>query len=498
MKYTFLFIFLASILFAHAIDEHFPAEKSLVAFTAHRKSREELAISSPDGMTIVAEDKTKVKLTPPLLVEVKGRRIKINGNRLKYGTWHLIPHNGKLIINEQMHDGSAILHIKKRALTIFPHKNIVTTPSSPHKATACLANPATPTIRALIHELLPAATESVTIKSLSGFIFYNAQAPHHKKECNEDTLQVMYKENKTWINNQVYDESHLRIIPKDGYAGVNSNQFHGSLSLVHHNNRLLVINHVDLEEYVYAVLKAESWPGWPLEVNKAFAIASRSYAMATMKQANKIKQPYHIKNTSEHQNYKGMHTNTMLRTAVEETRGMCVIYQNEPILAMFDCCCGGIIPAQVDHFDFTKVPYLARTYPCKHCKRSARYAWKKEWPLTDLDKQLTTFLKKPVKTKDFKIAKKDKAGLVHELALHQGKDLHTISAKQFYQAFKKDIKSFCYTVQRKKDTLVFSGRGMGHHLGICQWGAREMVRDGWPYHRILSFYYPGTSLMKLS
>ena len=42
------------------------------------------------------------------------------------------------------------------------------------------------------------------------------------------------------------------------------------------NNNLLLINIVELENYIFSVLKTESWPGWPLEVNKAFAIASRS------------------------------------------------------------------------------------------------------------------------------------------------------------------------------------------------------------------------------
>jgi stage II sporulation protein D len=107
-------------------------------------------------------------------------------------------------------------------------------------------------------------------------------------------------------------------------------------------------------------------------------------------------------------------------------------------------------------------------------------------------------LHKKLRIKDVKIAKKDKAGLVRELHLKGSKDYQTISGKELYAALKKDIKSFCYTVQRKKDVLEFNGRGYGHHLGICQWGAREMVRDGWPYKRILDFYYPGTTIMQLT
>ena len=45
--------------------------------------------------------------------------------------------------------------------------------------------------------------------------------------------------------------------------------------------------------------------------------------------------------------------------------------------------------------------------------------------------------------------------------------------------------------------MTIEGKGHGHHMGLCQWGAREMVRLGWEYEDILEFYYPDTQLMKL-
>jgi stage II sporulation protein D len=44
---------------------------------------------------------------------------------------------------------------------------------------------------------------------------------------------------------------------------------------------------------------------------------------------------------------------------------------------------------------------------------------------------------------------------------------------------------------------VFSGRGNGHGVGMCQWGAKEMAEKGHDFKSILSHYYPGTSLMRL-
>ena len=82
----------------------------------------------------------------------------------------------------------------------------------------------------------------------------------------------------------------------------------------------------------------------PLEVNKAFAIASRSYALVKYLEGAKSKKPYHIKNTNVHQTYNGFHTNPVLIQAVKETSGVILTYDKKPILAMFDCCCGDVIP----------------------------------------------------------------------------------------------------------------------------------------------------------
>ena len=52
-------------------------------------------------------------------------------------------------------------------------------------------------------------------------------------------------------------------------------------------------------------------------------------------------------------------------------------------------------------------------------------------------------------------------------------------------------------VEKKGKSIVFNGQGYGHHLGICQWGAKNIVDAGWNYTSILEFYYPGTVIMQL-
>jgi len=56
----------------------------------------------------------------------------------------------------------------------------------------------------------------------------------------------------------------------------------------------------------------------------------------------------------------------------------------------------------------------------------------------------------------------------------------------------KTLPSTWFTLRRKGNTFILNGRGYGHGVGLCQWGAQQMAKDGKNYKEILSFYYPGT------
>ena len=49
-----------------------------------------------------------------------------------------------------------------------------------------------------------------------------------------------------------------------------------------------------------------------------------------------------------------------------------------------------------------------------------------------------------------------------------------------------------------RNEVSFSGSGNGHGVGLCQWGTKQRALDGFSYGEILSYYYPGAVLKKLS
>lgn len=277
----------------------------------------------------------------------------------------------------------------------------------------------------------------------------------------------------------------------------NKNKYVGMFYLIRQGTDILLINSLDIDDYLLSVVFSEGWPGWPMEVNKALVIANRTYLVEKILKANKSKLPYHIGNSIKHQTYKGHHKFIKLKQAVDETRNVFIAYKGEPIVAMFDSCCGGVIPAKIEGLDCKKHPYLARTKPCNFCKRSWIYSWKKDLSKFEIAEILRKDHPDLGDIKDIKVTERDPAGLVKQVLVTASNKKISISGKKMYSLF-SSIKSFCYTIKKKGKEYTFQGKGYGHHMGLCQWGSLGMVEDNWNYKSILQFYYPETEFMQLS
>ncbi len=349
-------------------------------------------------------------------------------------------------------------------------------------------------VRVLLDELVSGKTDWI-LESEHGFIvkaFNSSERIGYR--CR--TLTITVQHGALFINRKKVIAKHIVITAARGnIITFNDKNYAGSFSVLVDKPYGYLINELDLEDYVGCVLYAESWPGWPLAVNKAFAIASRSYVMARIVESEKQKKPFHIKNTNIHQTYKGVHTNSVLKEAVDQTRGLVLTYNKKPIEAMFDCCCGGVIPAYIADVDFKKAPYLARKYRCNYCKSVKIYTWKAEYSTEEFEKILQQAGYPIKRIKKIKILKKDKAGLAQTIGIYGSKTI-TITGKQIYSLC-SNIKSYSFDIEKKGKIILVTGRGYGHHLGICQWGARSMLDSGKNYADILNFYYPGTVLMEL-
>ena len=351
-------------------------------------------------------------------------------------------------------------------------------------------------VRVLLDQTEENSSFSWTLSSAKGFKIEDVNNATTVEDIKDCKIIITLKKGKIAINGRRLSVRQARIIAQEGYIKYNDLEYAGDMLITWHEKMIYLINSVDLEDYIFSVVRWEGWPGWPLEVNKVFAIMCRTYVVNKVLIERRKKKIFDIKNSNIHQTYKGIHAADHLRQALAETRGVVMTYKGVPIEAMYDASCGGVVPALLDGVNFNGAPYLKRTYACPYCKKTKVYSWQVEYTRSSLEEILKNYLELPISIIDISVSKRDKAGVVQELLMRAKSGTYVLPAKKVYALFKY-VKSLCFDVVKKGKRFIFKGRGYGHHLGICQWGVRQMVKEGWTYLEILNFYYLGISFMNI-
>lgn len=370
-------------------------------------------------------------------------------------------------------------------------------------------------IRVLLDEQDATKETKFIVKSRHGFVLESPTGSGNTAVHQEKELHIVCKNKRLFL--QCRDKKYRRIkynsieiCDPHRTLTLGSITYQGSIIIcIHENNdKVLVINKLPLEDYIYSVVRYESIPSWPLGMQKIQAIISRTYAVYLMQQAAlkpELHKHFDIRNTNLHQVYNGTHTYTHLRQAIDETENVVVMYKNNVALTMFDICCGGASPSLMKPQDTSK-PYLNRKQVCTHCSKSPSYRWKEDIHVNTflqglkqnsiLASKLKTF-KGPIT--DVFVSNKDKAGLAHKIKIFDkdGKP-YILTGNQVRGSFLSKIKSLSFSIKKVRDRIVISGKGYGHQRGVCQWGCKDLIEHGWSIKSILNFYYPGTKLSKLS
>jgi stage II sporulation protein D len=128
---------------------------------------------------------------------------------------------------------------------------------------------------------------------------------------------------------------------KDGYVSTKGKWYHGKLMVKLVDNKITVINDVDLENYIKGVVPSEMPASWEFEALKAQAIAARSFALANL--GKQAKEGYDLKDNTEDQAYGGASAETNITNkAVEETHGLVLTYDMKIISAYYSASAGGM------------------------------------------------------------------------------------------------------------------------------------------------------------
>jgi stage II sporulation protein D len=255
-----------------------------------------------------------------------------------------------------------------------------------------------------------------------------------------------------------------------------------------------IVNLVDVEQYLYSVVPREMSPGWPAAALEAQAICARTYVL----QRSNPNRDYDLVPSELDQVYAGMQGESPAgRAAVDATATQVLRYGSQYALVAYSSCCGGHTEASSDAWGSTPVPYLGGV-TCTYCVASPNYRWSARLPLADLANRFADRLGPFGALRDVRIEQVDPSGRARSLQLVAERGTVDVKGSSFrLAAGARVVRSLLITrlqLDSGAGTLVAEGGGLGHGVGMCQWGARGMALAGRSARDVLALYFLGTQV----
>ena len=288
------------------------------------------------------------------------------------------------------------------------------------------------------------------------------------------------------------------------------------------------VNIIDLEDYLCSVISSEMSANSPMELLKAHAVISRSWAIRAIEAnritAGKIQSSVYEQNghigfdvcADDHcQRYEGLgRINNRAVEAVRATKGEVLSYGDEICDCRFHKCCGGKTEEFETCWEDKHVPYL-ESVDCPFCKpdylkdtsalRQSLNDYDLEtndyhdWSVTYSASELRQIIldKSHIdfgEIRDLIPLKHGKSGRIYELEIVGTLSRQVISKELTIRRWLSPscLKSSWFDIKKNGDSFRLEGHGWGHGVGLCQIGAATMAIDGYSYRDILTHYYPGT------
>jgi len=275
---------------------------------------------------------------------------------------------------------------------------------------------------------------------------------------------------------------------------INGKAYRGTAEVHPGEKGLLVVNELQLEDYLAGLINSEISSAWPIESVKAQAVIARTYAL-NRKQARK-QALYHLESTVMDQVYEGSRIEDSRATrAVAETAGEVLTFGNAIIQAFYHSNCGGKTEASENVWG-AALPYM-KGVDCKYCLSTPSSSWNLKISLREVEDRLRSAGFKIADIVDMKAGNVNSRGRLSNIAVISQRGTLMIPGDQFRKAIGYGVvKSTNLTIKITNGEVELNGSGNGHGVGLCQWGAKQRALDGFDYLEILSYYYPGTVLKK--
>jgi len=245
-----------------------------------------------------------------------------------------------------------------------------------------------------------------------------------------------------------------------------------------------------MEDYITGTVAAEMPASFNSEALKAQAVCARTYAFRKLLEHKPYPEQADLSDDinscqafiSEEEFYQRQGSRALyqkVQKAVKATRGEIMLYQGEPIDALYHSTCGGKTESAA-YLWGKDVPYL-RSVKCRYCSQSRHYTSVQVFSIQELNRSLDTTGSSPT----FKITDNTPSGRIKKVLIN-GEELSGEKLRQLLR-----LPSTWCGFKVNASRVEIHSRGYGHGLGLCQYGANGMAEEGKDYHQILKKYYHG-------
>jgi stage II sporulation protein D len=283
---------------------------------------------------------------------------------------------------------------------------------------------------------------------------------------------------------------------------------------------LTVVNAIRIEDYLRGVVPLEigATPGLPEAALEAQAIAARSYSLFYLGRRSAT-HGCDLLASPEDQVYGGLSAETTdASRAVEATRGLVAQYEGRAIRANYSSTCGGATETAERVWPGQRFAYLRGVKDRDEagkplCAASYAARWEERWDCQQFAASVLARLREEVpkardvtlgRLRDLDVIHRSPSGRVEALAVVTDGGRFVVSGDRIRWVLRRPdggpLRSTWFGKFHRDDNegcwLTLEGRGYGHGVGLCQWGALELARRGKRADEILKRYYRGIRLAR--
>lgn len=301
----------------------------------------------------------------------------------------------------------------------------------------------------------------------------------------------------------------------------NGKRYRGEISIARTDTGLMVVNSLPMDSYLRGVVPLEIGNRTDAELAavQAQAVAARTYAYKHLTQMRN----FDMYSTVQDQVYGGVDAEKPLSDrGISSTQDIVMLFGGQPINTPYHSTCGGSTAAVTEvWYNQSDEPYLkpvSDRIPGTdkfYCDSSPRFSWTQNFDGAGLravmDKYLAAYTNAPKagagRILEIREQGRTPSDRVAGLIVRTDSGTYTIRGNDIRFVLRDPkgttLNSTFFTFTTASDggqvsSLTINGRGYGHGIGMCQWGAIGRARAGQDYRTILTTYYPGTTIGRIA